>query len=95
MKADGDNLSVRTSYNLSAVSFSPEEVAEAIRRHIPDFECTYEPDFRQQIAETWPEWIDDDVARTDWGWSHNYDLGGIVSSMLNHLVPDRVPASTF
>ncbi|HLE57031.1 MAG TPA: NAD-dependent epimerase/dehydratase family protein [Rhodothermia bacterium] len=95
MLADQSDLTVRTSYNLSAVSFSPSEVAEEIRRHIPGFECSYEPDFRQRIAETWPESVDDRVARRDWGWKHRYDLPGIVTSMLDHLIPSRVTASTY
>lgn len=95
MQADADRLSIHTSYNLSAVSFSPKEVADEIRRQIPEFRCTYEPDFRQQIAETWPELVDDRVAREDWGWNHRYDLAGIVNSMLDHLVPSRLTASTF
>jgi len=95
MQAEADHLSVRTSYNLSAVSFSPAEVAEAIRRQLPDFTCSYEPDFRQKIAETWPESVDDQPARDDWGWNHRYDLPGIVNSMLDHLVPNRLTATTF
>jgi len=95
MLADPDQITVRTSYNLAAVSFSPEEVARAIAGQAPGFSCSYEPDFRQQIAETWPEAIDDAAARTDWGWRHEYDLEDIVTSMLTHLAPSGIPASTF
>lgn len=94
MLASHADLSVRTSYNLAAVSFSPAEIAEEIRRHLPDFVCRYEPDFRQQIAAGWPDSIDDQAARDDWGWEHRYDLPGIVRSMLEHLVPDSLSVST-
>lgn len=85
MKADGDKLSIRSSYNLSAVSFSPSELAAVISKHIPNFSIDYNPDFRQQIAESWPDSIDDTIARKDWGWQHNFDLETIATVMLNGI----------
>jgi nucleoside-diphosphate-sugar epimerase len=85
MEANSDTLSVRSSYNLAGISFTPEELAEAIRKYIPSFEVAYKPDFRQNIAQTWPNSIDDSVARKDWGWQHRFDLDEIVKEMLTNL----------
>ncbi len=85
MEAPADQISVRSSYNLGALSFSPEELAREIQVHIPDFSITYKPDFRQQIAESWPQSIDDSVARADWGWKPAYDLKSMVRVMLQKL----------
>ncbi|MBC2838491.1 NAD-dependent epimerase/dehydratase family protein [Robiginitalea sp. SC105] len=85
MRADGDSLGVRSSYNLNAMSFSPAELAGAIRREIPSFEIAYEPDFRQDIADSWPSSIDDSQARSDWGWRPEYDLEKTTSAMLREL----------
>lgn len=85
MEADGRDLSVRTSYNIAAISFSPDEIAEAIRKHLPGFEIEYEPDYRQQIAESWPDTIDDSQARTDWNWRHRYSLEAMVEEILEYL----------
>lgn len=73
MQANRDQIKVRTSYNLSAVNFTPAELANAIRKHIP-LEMNYQPDHRQAIADSWPNSIDDSEARKDWGWSHNFGL---------------------
>ena len=86
MQADAGDISVRTSYNVSAVSFSAEELAEEIHRRLPDFSVRYEPDERQAIADSWPEEADDTPAREDWGWNHEYDLAAIVDDMLEHLL---------
>ena len=85
MDAPAANLKVRTSYNLAGMSFSPEEIAESIRSEVPDFHVLYQPDFRQGIAESWPESIDDSPAREDWNWMPNYDLKAMTKDMLFHL----------
>lgn len=85
MKADADQIKIRSSYNLAAMSFTPEEIADEIKKHLPDFSITYKPDFRQNIADSWPASIDDRHARQDWGWSHRYDLESMTKDMLEHL----------
>lgn len=84
MQAPNESLTQRT-YNVTAVSFTPAEIAASIKKVIPSFEITYEPDFRQQIAETWPRSIDDGMARRDWSWQHDYDLDSMVQDMLVKL----------
>lgn len=81
MKAPKEAIKCRTSYNIAGISFSPEEIAAEIKRQNPDFNIVYEPDFRQQIAESWPQSIDDSLARTDWNWSPKYNLQDIVRIM--------------
>ncbi|MAB47201.1 NAD-dependent epimerase/dehydratase family protein [Winogradskyella sp. MH6] len=85
MEAPADNLTIRSSYNLSAISFTPKEIFESIKRHIADFEISYKPDFRQDIADSWPSSIDDSIARKDWNWQHHYDLDAMTEEMLNEL----------
>jgi nucleoside-diphosphate-sugar epimerase len=85
MEAPGEKIRERTSYNLSAISFSPEEIAAEIKKHIPEFSITYAPDYRLAIAKSWPQSIDDSVARSDWGWKHDFDLAGITNDMLENL----------
>jgi nucleoside-diphosphate-sugar epimerase len=85
MEADAARITVRTSYNLSGMSFSPAGIAAAIKKHIPDFSITYHPDYRQQIAESWPQSIDDSVARKDWGWKEEYGLADMVNEMLKNI----------
>lgn len=87
MRAEPAAITVRSSYNLAAVSFSVVELVAEIQKHLPDFTCHYQPDFRQAIADSWPSIIDDTQARTDWGWQHSYDLPAIVADMLQHLSP--------
>jgi nucleoside-diphosphate-sugar epimerase len=82
MQASSENLSIRSSYNLSAMSFTPKEIFESIKRQIPDFSITYKPDFRQAIADSWPSSIDDSVARKDWNWQHSFDLNTMTNVML-------------
>lgn len=85
MEADAANINIRTSYNLSGMSFSPKEIGAAIQGHMPDFKMSYQPDYRQQIADSWPASIDDSVARNDWGWKEEYDLAGMTADMLKHI----------
>ncbi|MCI0472140.1 MAG: NAD-dependent epimerase/dehydratase family protein [Ignavibacteria bacterium] len=85
MEADSSRLTIRSSYNLGGISFNPKEIASEIKKHIPDFEITYKPDFRQKIAESWPASIDDSVARKDWGCSYEYDLPKMTKVMLEEI----------
>ena len=85
MQADKNNLNIRTSYNLSAMSFTPSEIAESIRKIIPDFKISYEPDHRQDIAASWIESIDDGMARRDWNWKEEYDLDAMSVDMIKNL----------
>jgi nucleoside-diphosphate-sugar epimerase len=85
MEAPADKLRIRTSYNISGISFNPEELANAIKKQIPDFEISYKPDYRDGIAKSWPSSIDDSFAREDWGWKPDYDLDSMVNDMLVHL----------
>lgn len=85
MEAPAEALSTRMAYNISAMSFSPKEVAESIRRHIPEFTISYAPDYRQTIAESWPQSIDDSLARHDWGWNPEFGLEEMTKTMLESL----------
>jgi nucleoside-diphosphate-sugar epimerase len=85
MEADASCLRYHADYNLSALSFSVAELEAEIRRHIPDFVCEYRPDFRQEIADSWPCTIDDSAARADWGWEPEYDLAAMTQDMLARL----------
>lgn len=82
MEAPLEKINIRTSYNLSGMSFSPKEISEEIKKHIPEFEMSYKSDYRQQIANSWPQSIDDTVARKDWGWKEEYNLEAMVKDML-------------
>lgn len=85
MEAPAEKITVRSSYNISALSFCPAEIAAEIRKHIPEFTISYNPDFRQAIADSWPKSIDDSVARRDWGWKPQYDLKEMTRDILEHL----------
>lgn len=85
MEAPADQVKIRSCYNISAISFAPEELAAEIAKHVPDFEIRYEPDFRQQIADSWPASIDDSSARNDWGWKHEFGLPEMAKDMLDNL----------
>lgn len=89
MEADPRKVSLHTAYNLAAMNFAPRDVAAEIRRHIPGFQVTYAPDYRQEIATTWPESIDDSKARQDWGWKPDFDLSRMTEDMLRHLKEHR------
>jgi nucleoside-diphosphate-sugar epimerase len=85
MEAEASRIKVRTSYNLSGMSFSPKEISAEIKKHIPDFTISYNPDYRQAIADSWPKSIDDSVARKDWGWKEEFDLASMTKDMLENL----------
>ena len=85
MEADASKISIRTSYNISGMSFSPKEIAAEIKNHMPDFSISYKPDYRQAIADSWPQSIDDKVARNDWGWKEEFALDRMVKDMLGNL----------
>ena len=85
MQADAEDVKVRSSYNVSAISFTPEQIANAIKKHIPEFQISYKPDFRQDIADSWPNSIDDSDARQDWGWEHHFDLDKMTQEILEGL----------
>jgi nucleoside-diphosphate-sugar epimerase len=85
MEAEKENIKTRSSYNLSAMSFNPEEITASIQKHIPEFKISYEPDFRQAIADSWPQSIDDSEARDDWGWKSEISLDEMTEIMLTNL----------
>ncbi len=85
MEAPASAISVRTSYNIGAMSFSPADISEEIKKHIPAFEISYQPDYRQEIANSWPQSIDDSVARADWGWKEEFNLENMVKEMLANV----------
>ena len=85
MEAPASKINIRTSYNVSGMSFSPREIGAEIGKHVEGFTMTYKPDYRQAIAESWPQSIDDTVARNDWGWKEEFDLAAMTSDMLKNL----------
>lgn len=85
MDADAAKVKIRSSYNVAAMSFTPKQLAAEIKKHVPDFVCTYKPDVRQQYADSWPKSIDDNEARKHWGWKYEYDLGKMTEDMLAHV----------
>ena len=85
MEAPKEDIKVRSSYNLAAFSFSPIEIFDLIKDKFPEFSISYAPDFRQQIADSWPSIIDDSEARNDWDWEPQYDLKALVKVMLDNL----------
>ena len=86
MEAPKDAIKIRTSYNIASMSFSPKEIAAEIKKHIPNFSINYVPDYRQQIANSWPQSIDDTEARNHWGWQHQYNLATMTKEMLDNVV---------
>ena len=85
MEADSKKLKHHCDFNVTAMSFSAEELANEIKKHIPDFTCLYKPDFRQHIAESWPQTIDDSAARSEWGWKPEFDLPKMTKDMIDVL----------
>ena len=85
MQVERKKLTINSSYNLAAISFSPEEIANEIKLLFPEFQITYSPDFRNNIALSWPSVIDDSFARNDWGWEHNFDLKKTTLDMVNGI----------
>ncbi len=85
MEAPAENITIRSSYNVAGMSFTPKLLATSIKKEIPEFNITYRPDFREEIAKTWPGSIDDSVARKDWNWSSKFDIDAMTSSMLENL----------
>jgi nucleoside-diphosphate-sugar epimerase len=90
MDAPAEKVKIRSSYNLAAISFTPQEIYESIKAHLPDFNIQYTPDYRQQIADGWPKCVDDHPARQDWGWSHDYSLSDMTRDILANL-PEYIP----
>lgn len=85
METKSDNIKIRSSYNLAAMSFTPAEIAKNIQNHIPEFKIAYKPDFRQDIADSWPSSINDTEAQKDWGWQPEFELDGTTNEMLKNL----------
>ena len=85
MQANEEKISIRTSYNLNALSFTPKELAEVIKKQMPSFEISYQPDFRQTIADSWPASIDDSLAQKDWNWKPAFDIEKMTIEMLKNL----------
>lgn len=85
MESDASKLTLRSSYNVAGISFTPEQIASEIKKHIPEFEITYKPDFRQAIADSWPGSIDDHIAKRDWGLHDKYDLTSMTTVMLEEV----------
>jgi nucleoside-diphosphate-sugar epimerase len=84
-EAPAEQIKIRSSYNLAGCSFTPAELAEHIRQYIPAFKMTYAPDFRQSLADSWPDSIDDQRARQDWGWSHSFDTAALTKKMIEEI----------
>jgi len=85
MEADRDRLRITASYNVAAISFTPGELAEELRKYVPSLDIEYVPDYRQAIADSWPQSIDDTYAREDWHWKHNFDLPAMTKEILNSI----------
>ena len=90
MQAPKDNLSLQCSYNVGGVSFCPDDVYKAIKKHKPDFQITYNPDFRQAIADSWPASIDDSISKRDWNLSFEYDLDAMTEVMLREVAKNNL-----
>ncbi|MFZ1703424.1 MAG: NAD-dependent epimerase, partial [Saprospiraceae bacterium] len=86
MEADPSRLTVRYGYNLASMSFTPDDIYQEIKKHIPHFSITYKPDFREEIARSWTESIDDSIAVKDWDWAPDFDISSMTEDMLSHLI---------
>ena len=85
MQARKEQLSVRSSYNLAAISFTPKQIVQEIKKFVPNFTVDYSPDYRQHIADSWPKSIDDSFARKDWNWNHEFDIAKMTMEMIVQL----------
>ena len=85
MESPSENIKVRSSYNLAGMNFTPAQMAQSITKHIPDFKISYAPDFRQDIADSWPSSIDDSLAKEQWGWQPKFNLDQTTKEMLKNL----------
>ena len=85
MQAPSEQIKIRSSYNLAAMSFTPKQIGEEIKKHYPNFELSYTPDFRQKIADSWPASIDDTSAREDWGWKNDFTIENMTVDMFQNL----------
>ena len=85
MEAPAEQVKIRSSYNLAGISFTPKQIANEISKHIPNFTISYQPDFRQEIADSWPSSIDDTDAQKDWGWKLMFNLEKMTSEMMKNL----------
>jgi nucleoside-diphosphate-sugar epimerase len=90
MQAKSEDIKLRTGYNLAAIDFTPAEMTLEIKKHLPDFKISYQPDFRQEIAASWPSSIDDSEARKDWNWQHKFDLAAITKEMLKNIKTESI-----
>jgi nucleoside-diphosphate-sugar epimerase len=90
MEAPAEQIKIRSSYNLGGISFTPAELTRAIQHEMPEFKINYSPDFRQQIADSWPDSIDDQCAQNDWGWKVKIDLPKMAQIMLEHVDPSKI-----
>lgn len=90
MDAPKEEVKIRSSYNLAGISFTPEQLSLAIQEILPTFKMMYQPDFRQDIADSWPDSIDDTAAKQDWGWKEKYDLKAMVETMLKNVDPSKL-----
>jgi nucleoside-diphosphate-sugar epimerase len=85
MESDASKLTIRSSYNVGGLSFNPKQLAEEVKKHIPGFKITYNPDFRQAIADSWPQSIDDSIAKRDWNLNYEYDLAKMTKIMIDEV----------
>jgi len=95
MQADPEKIKIRSGYNLSGCSFSPKEISDEIRNFIPEFKITYKPDFRQGIADSWPQSIDDSRSKIDWGWKPDFGLKELTAEMFTNLRSKKIKKTTF